>query len=103
MLPTHTLQDQLVVDLRGMIQGLRQDNRQLATALQQLSSGAEVAGVLQALDPQLLEDALTAAPPRTAPAAVQGRSNRLGHIRSPSTGNKASVSLCRPPAGCRLG
>lgn len=43
------LQDQLVVDLKDTIKGLRQDMRSLAGVIQQMSNGAPIGHALQAL------------------------------------------------------
>mmetsp|Transcript_24646 Transcript_24646/g.67171 ORF Transcript_24646/g.67171 Transcript_24646/m.67171 type:complete len:806 (+) Transcript_24646:283-2700(+) len=49
-------QDQLVLELRNTIRQLREDNRQLAMAMSQLSSGGDAEAVLSGL-PELLQQA----------------------------------------------
>jgi hypothetical protein len=99
-----------VVDLRATIQQLRSDNRQLATALQQLAAAATAGslspGLVQALPPQLLQDALAAGKPSTAPpGGRQQRQQRpaAGSRRqaSSSSGGRRATSggLARSPAG----
>lgn len=53
--PAACLQDAVVLSLRRTIASLRQDCRSLAGAITQMSTGANVSEVLQALPPTLLQ------------------------------------------------
>ncbi len=59
------------MDLRSVIKGLREDVRNLAGALTQMSQGSEVSTVLQALPGSLLQDALRAGATNSAPTQDQ--------------------------------
>lgn len=96
-------QDQLVVELKATIQQLRQDNRQLAVALQHLAtaatSGTPTAELLSTLPAQLLQDALAAGKPSTAPAGGRHTQQVRQKPRRRSSGSRqrrASASFDRP-------
>ncbi|KAG2446251.1 hypothetical protein HXX76_000843 [Chlamydomonas incerta] len=75
-------QDALVLELRKTITELRQENRTLAGALQQLSSGVEPGAVLAALPDTLRQQAATAS--ASAPAAGtpgDAMPQRPGHLQ----------------------
>ncbi|KXZ56177.1 hypothetical protein GPECTOR_1g152 [Gonium pectorale] len=106
-------QDQLVVDLRKVISQLRQENAQLATALQQLSLGADPAAVMAALPEALRASAAAAAaaagmtgvvtPPRTAaPPAAPPASPQRAPSSAPSSARETASparALPLPPPG----
>lgn len=102
------VQDQVVVDLRNTIRTLKEDVKSLAGALQQMSCGAEVTSVLQALPPTLLQDALRYGNTNSAPATGQQRARTSGvlrngaKVRPSNSGGRLVVSMSKRAIACSI-
>ncbi|GFR41524.1 hypothetical protein Agub_g2220 [Astrephomene gubernaculifera] len=98
-------QDQLVLDLRKVISQLRQENRQLASALHQMSQGADPNSVIwtlpEALRATAAQQAAAAAAGGmlTTPPALVGTMDDWSQQRQPTAGSDSTITTATPVSG----
>jgi hypothetical protein len=82
----------MVLDLRNTVKTLKQDLKNLAGALHQMSTGADIGSVLQGLPPMLLQDALRYGSTNSAPADSGKPAKRYGRVKRFSGDNGKVLS-----------
>ena len=85
----------MVLDLRNTVKALKQDLKNLAGALHQMSTGADVGSVLQGLPPMLLQDALRYGSTNSAPVDSGKPGKRYGRVKRFS-GENCKVRSLKP-------